>query len=656
MILNNRAGILLTSIILVIFSFNLRAQVVVERSKEKIIISGVPYYIHLVKKGETAYSISRAYGVTVDELTKENPPALYGVNEGQTLRIPLRPETPVIPQVQKPPKDESRFIYHKLKPGETVFFLSKAYGVSENEVITSNPGIEINKMPVGAEIAIPRRSFMNDRQKFNEPASKYLYHKVVSGESLASIADKYGLTLRQLRRENRDLRFPQVGDYVRVPNQNLAIAEVPEPVVADTVQPVIIDSVVVLERPAGYTPVDKMNGSLNVAVLLPFYLAENSRRTYVDSATIIKGKRIRKTLKREEDWVYGAERDFIEMYQGILLAADTLRSMGLNINLNVFDIKSDSVELARLIKSGKLGNMDLIIGPIWSANLSKVAAYAGPRGIPVVSPVPLFNNKVLNNNPDLFLANSSLEVAQKTLAQKVSEFYDHNFVFVHADTAGSNPEVKNFKKMILDELSNRMPYEEIRFKELPFYSRSTFGNDSIVRIAHALSERSKNLMIIASEDAPVISETIQTIHAFSKKYDIKVFGYPDLRNQVNLNPEYYFDLGLMLYSPYWIDYSKEDVRQFNSDFRKKFSTEPSPMSYAWQGYDIAYYFLSGLAIHGNLFISHPEIHNPDLLQTEYDFRRKQTSDGFENQKLYFIRYNKDYRIEMIEDNFSLTEK
>ncbi len=656
MIITNRAGILLASIILVIFSFNLSSQVVVERSKEKIVISGIPYYIHSVKKGETAYSISRAYGLTVDELTKENPPALYGVNEGQTLRIIIKPETPAIPQVKQPPRDENRFIYHKLKPGETVFYLSRAYGVSENEVITSNPGIEINKMPVGVEIAIPKRSFMNDRQKFNDQATKYLYHKVMQGESLSSIADKYGLPLRQLRRENRDMRFPQVGDYVRVPNQNITIAEVPVPEVEDTVITVTEEPAVFLERPAGYTPVSKLNGTLDVAVLLPFYLAENSRRAYVDSSTFIKGKRIRKTIRRENEWVYGAERNFIEMYQGILLAADTLRAIGLNINLNVYDIKSDSFELSRLIRSGKLDEMDLIIGPIWSSNLSKVAAYAGPRGIPVVSPVPLFNTSVLNNNPDLFLANSSLEVAQMTLARKVSEFYDHNFIFVHSDTSASNPEVRNFKNMILYELSNKMPFEEIRFKEFRFYSRSSFGNDSINRLAHALSDKTKNLVIVASEDAPVISETIQNIHAFTKKYDIKVFGYPELRNQVNLNPEYYFDLGLMLYSPYWIDYTKEDVRQFISDFRKKFATEPSQMSYAWQGYDIAYYFLSGLALHGATFIAHPEVHNPDLLQTEYDFRRKQTSDGFENQKLYFIRYNKDHRIELVEEKFSLTEK
>ena len=77
-------------IILITFSQCGWSQVVVEKSKDKVVISGVTYYVHQVKKGETVYSISKAYGITVEELTKENPPAVYGINTGQTLRIPVQ--------------------------------------------------------------------------------------------------------------------------------------------------------------------------------------------------------------------------------------------------------------------------------------------------------------------------------------------------------------------------------------------------------------------------------------------------------------------------------------------------------------------------------------------------------------------------------------
>ena len=158
-------------ILLTILCNTVNSQVVVERSKDKVIISGIAYFIHQVKKGETAYSISKAYGITVEELTRENPPAVYGIKEGQTLRIPVKSVTEAISSESvsaKKEHNENKFIYHNLRPGETVYFLSKSYGVSEDEIIQSNPGIDINKLSVGAEIAVPKREFMSNQQKFDD--------------------------------------------------------------------------------------------------------------------------------------------------------------------------------------------------------------------------------------------------------------------------------------------------------------------------------------------------------------------------------------------------------------------------------------------------------------------------------------------------------
>jgi len=636
------------------------SQVVVEKSKEKVIISGTPYYIHQVKKGETAYSISRAYGITVEELTKENPPALYGVNEGQSLMIIVKqvdnekPDETV--NVNKRQKDETKFIYHNLKPGETVFSLSKYYGVSENEIIQSNPGIDINKLPVGYEIAVPRRVFMSDREKFDTQENKYIFHKVLKGESLSSIAEQYGLTVRELRKENRELRFPQVGDFVRVPVTTIPEPAAVEPALTDTLDVTAEVPEEIYVRPAGFTQVKELNGSLNVAVLLPFYLKENAVRTEIDSSKIIKGKKQYKVLKRGEEWIDPRSLDFVEMYEGILLAADTLTALGLNINITPYDIKGDTVGITKLIASGGLADMDLIIGPVYSRNLIIVADYARELGIPVVSPVTLMNNSVLTNNPTVFMANSSLEVAQKALAKRISENYNSNIVFIHADTTRKDADVKRFKDLIFEELSYKIPYEEIKFKEFLFYSRSMFDNDSINRLSHAMSEQLKNIVIIASEETPVISETLTDIHGLSKRFDVNVFGYPSMLDLDNLEPKLFFDLDLMVLSPYYIDYKSLKVKHFNNSFRNKFLTEPLEKSYSWMGYDIAYYFLSGLAMNGKDFVKIPERHYPELLQTSFDFVRKEPGAGFENQKLFIIRYTKDYEVKLVEDEPVLTQK
>ncbi len=634
-------------IILLIFSVPVDSQVVVERSKNKVVISGVPYFIHQVKKGETAYSIARAYGITVEELTRQNPTAVYGVNEGQTLRIPVemvKESKPLANQiVANKVHDETKFIYHILKPGETVYSLSKSFGVSENEIIQSNPGIDITKLSVGVELAIPRREFMNDQQKFDTEASKYIYHKVLVGETLSSIAKQYGLSVRQLRKENRDLRFPQVGDFVRIPGSNVAEKQEVEKIKTDTIPVVAEEAPVKFERSAGFTPVKDLKGTMNVAVLLPFYLSENKNRVEIDSSSFLKDKKIR-VNSVAEDWIYPATLDFLEMYEGILLASDTLRALGLNINLHTYDIDSDTIEVTKLINSGKLAKMDLIIGPVYSHNLSIVSEYTRNLGIPVVSPVQLLNNSALINNPTLFMASTPLEIAQKALAKKISEYYDDNIVFIHTDTLGVDKDVKRFKQLIFNELSYKIPYEEIKFKEFPFYSRTMFNNDSINRLSHSLSETSKNIVIIASEEAPVISEVIDNISGLSRKFDIQVFGYPVIRDLDRLDQKELFDLGMTIYSPFWIDYSKQNVKKFNLNFMNKFHTQPLERSYAWQGYDITYYFLSGLAMYGNKFIEHPEINYPELLENEYDFIRYEPGSGFENQKLFKIRYSKDYQV------------
>jgi LysM repeat protein len=655
----NRIKALTILFSLLICNNNSYSQVIVERSKDKIIISGTAYYIHQVKKGETAYSISKAYGTTVEDLTRENPPAVYGINEGQTLRIPVRLVTEAKPSeslaVQKV-HDETKFFYHRLQPGETVYALSKSYGVSENEIIQSNPGIDINKLSVGAEIAVPKREFMSKQQKFDDQEKKYIYHKVLMGESLSSIAKQYGLTVRQLRRENRDLRFPQVGDFVRIPGAKKTEIQEVEQVKTDTVAAVVEEPPVTFDRSSGFTQVKNLTGSINAAVLLPFYLYENSKRTEIDSSKIIKGRKTYKVKKVTDDWIYPGSLDFVEMYEGILMASDTLRSLGLNINLNVYDIKSDTIEITKLIRSGKLSDMDLIIGPVYSHNLTKVSEYARTLGIPVVSPVPLINNSALIKNPTLFITNSSLEIAQSELAKKISEYYDHNIVFIHADSTGTDDDVSRFKNLIFTELSYKIPYEEIKFKEFLFYSRAMFNTDSINRLSHALSEQSKNIIIIASEETPVISEIIDNVNALARRFDIKLFAYPVIRDLDRLDQKELFDMDILVYSPYWIDYSKSNVKQFNSNFRKIFHTQPLEKSFAWQGYDIAFYFLSGLAMHGKNFIEHPEIHWPDLLQTEYDFKRRNAGDGYENQKLFMVRYTKDYEVKLAEDNNINQEK
>ena len=229
------------------------------------------------------------------------------------------------------------------------------------------------------------------------------------------------------------------------------------------------------------------------------------------------------------------------------------------INLHVYDITGDTVAVSRLIESGDLKDMDLIVGPVYSHNLSLVASYAGKFQIPVISPVPLRNNDALNSNPYLFKINPSLDVAQEAIAKRLPEFSDNNFVFIHSDSTHTDPEIEIFKNKIFRELTTKIPYDEIKFKELIFYSRSNLDEDSINRLEHTLSDKTRNFVIIASEDPPMISECVSNLNTLSKKFDIRLMGYPAMRELDNGDWKDYFDLGVELYSPFWIDYNAQLV-------------------------------------------------------------------------------------------------
>ena len=605
---------------------------VIERSENKVIVSGVAYYIHIVKKGETAYAISRAYGIKLEDVTKENPSAVYGISEGQSLRIPvdLVEQADKIREQQKP-KDEENYIYHVIRQNETIYALSRIYNVSEDDIKQSNEDIDITKISIGTEIAIPRKQLTTNSQNIEANDKGYIYHTAQRGESLASIARRYNITARELRRENPGIIFLQAGTIVRIPGQQVYVR--PEITTNDTENE--IDTSIIpeiptwIERPFAPTSFARLSGKINVAVLLPFYFGENSNGTV-------------NNRRRPDDWLFPESIDFIEMYEGILLAIDTLRAMGLDINLYPHDIQDDSFALSRLIQSGELSYMDLIIGPVYSNNLRIVAEYARDFDIPVVSPVPLFNSSILEGNPNLFMANPTLEVAQNALAKKIAEYHDHNFIFIHADSLGMDADVNRFREVIMNELYTNSPSGDIRFREMRFLSRAVAGNSS--RLVNALSNQTGNVVIIASEYAPVISETITDAHTLSRRFDIKVFGYPLLRELENLVPQYFFDLDMLLYSTYWIDYTKPNVKQFNANFRTTFFTQPPETSFAWKGYDIAYFFISGLALYGKDLLKYPYVHRPELLHTDFYFVRRGYDGGFENQKLFPIRYTKDFNV------------
>lgn len=97
--------------------------------------------IHVVKPGESLYSIARFYGASQNRITAENE--LKNPNElviGQTLVIT---------------EGTSK---HKVQPGQSIYLIASQYGVSVRALLAANPNINPAQLSVGQIINIPIRT------------------------------------------------------------------------------------------------------------------------------------------------------------------------------------------------------------------------------------------------------------------------------------------------------------------------------------------------------------------------------------------------------------------------------------------------------------------------------------------------------------------
>ena len=142
------------------FAFSVSAQV----STVKRVVNGKEYTVHTIQKGQTVYSIGKLYGVTDKDIFAANPGSETSIKAGAELLIPTKNTTVTKPadpvkdpgktQVQQVPQ---KFISHTVARSETLYGLSKQYGVTVDDILKANPELT-NGLKHGMVIRIPQPS------------------------------------------------------------------------------------------------------------------------------------------------------------------------------------------------------------------------------------------------------------------------------------------------------------------------------------------------------------------------------------------------------------------------------------------------------------------------------------------------------------------
>lgn len=193
-------------------------------STQKIVSNGKVYYLHEVEKGQTLYSIARTYKVTVDDVARENVIASYGIAPGQVLKIPSS-ESPAAEPVQAkkqpetlPPPSSEPQVKEEPKPAtEAQPQSSSPTGVARQDEKEQTPSASATPVK---EDSKPQPEAVAASKKPVQPEKKT--HKVQKGESLSEIADKYGITVSELKQANKGLIFATPGMRLVIPSKDVS--------------------------------------------------------------------------------------------------------------------------------------------------------------------------------------------------------------------------------------------------------------------------------------------------------------------------------------------------------------------------------------------------------------------------------------------------
>lgn len=321
--------------------------------------------------------------------------------------------------------------------------------------------------------------------------------------------------------------------------------------------------------------------------------------------------------------------NFIDFYQGVLLAAEDAKKKGVNTEISVFD--SDDFENIKLLAlSGKLDNSDLIIGPVMAKDIEKMLPYTNEKGIPLVSPLDSKSEYLTESNPTLFQATTPIELQQRNLLSHLSR-YDHVALIQESGVQD---------KDLTEITANYLKDNEIQFKLLTYSVEK--DKSYYNQIASLLKKDRLNHIIIPSNSEAFVYDVLRNLNLMSTMggYKIKIYGTSRWRNFELVDLSYFHTMNLSLSVSYYVDYSDIRVKDFLFRYRALFQNEPT--AYAFQAYDITSFFLNYWAEYGKNIDRITEI-TTNLLQSDISFIKK--GEGFINCATRNIEYKPDFLIQ-----------
>jgi len=169
-------------------------------------------YLHIVKPGQSFWSIAVAYGVTIKDILRwNNLPESYVLQTGDELQIAgpnsraLATPTPMGNVIIATPHSDGRIV-HVVEAYQNLSKIGEAYGVSVNRLVELNGITMETPLQIGQKLLIkgpdqtptPTPLPLTPLQKLTPVSDGRYYHIVTEGQNLAWIASLYGISATDL--------------------------------------------------------------------------------------------------------------------------------------------------------------------------------------------------------------------------------------------------------------------------------------------------------------------------------------------------------------------------------------------------------------------------------------------------------------------------
>ena len=530
---------------------------------------------HEVQSGETLYSIARQYNVTVASLLQVNPGMdADHIMAGQNINIPAGAQKSTAAPVNQQTVN--------LQPVQQTQQTQQAPPVQQSiqqqvlqqvrQQVQAQQGIEVPSTP-------------------NRPRYKTL-HEVKKKETLYSISRQYGITVDQLVDANPDLKKTKLkkGVVLNIPyttEENAQYQAEQQKVIEEAAKPKVT-----------------MYPAIKVAVILPFSKADEK--------------------------VSAESQKMINLYQGFLLAVDSLKQRGCNVEVFAYDEVSPATPVATILQKPELKDVQLIVGPIRQWNLKSVADFAHQNNIAHV--VPLSNDlSLVNEHPTTFQVNSHNSLLYNQVYNRFCLIHkDHNIIFVSMNDRGDNMSyIADFKK-------------DLDAKGIKYSSATT---TDFATVRDALKLGTNNVIVPTSGSSSAFETLCKKLDGLNltSEYTVQLFGFPEWQTLSGKHDKYLGKYQCQFFTSFYSNGASTRTQQFNGRFRRWFNQDQynSFPKYGELGYDIAAYFIKGLKEFGSSF--YENLHNYSYISMEFPmmFEKKNSWSGYQNRSMMIVTHRMD---------------